>query len=49
VTRKGDLPPVITQLTQREPWWRDGLIWGVLLLMFAALIVGIGVGKILYG
>jgi hypothetical protein len=46
---KRDLPPVITPAKRRERWYTDELIWYVLALMFAALCVGIGVGKILYG
>jgi len=32
-----------------SPWWRDGLVWSLVGVILLGVLVGIAVGKVLYG
>lgn len=40
--------PWITRAAQQAPWWRDGLVWTVVLLVAIGVLVGLAIGSVIY-
>jgi len=47
--RTDNLPPGVTAGSRPPSAWRDGLLWSIAFVLALGLLVGIAIGKVIYG